>query len=49
MSIPTEGLVEDGFSFLLSVAVLAFFWFHGWRRRVHGTDVGTGQRHRKAV
>ena len=40
--IPTEGLIEDGFSFLLLSGVLALFWFHGWRRR--GAPDGDGAR-----
>lgn len=32
-SVITERVIEDGFSFLLLVAALAFLWFHGWRRR----------------
>ena len=28
----TDGLIEDGFSFLLLIAVLALFWFRPWRR-----------------
>jgi hypothetical protein len=26
-----DRVIEDGFSFLLFIAVLAFFWFHPWR------------------
>lgn len=29
---PSGQVIEDGFSFLLLAAVLAFFWFHGWHK-----------------
>jgi len=33
----TGRVIEDGFSFLLLVAVLAFLWFHrGYHRRLGG-------------
>lgn len=35
-SVITERVIEDGFSFLLLVAALAFLWFHGWHRRPSG-------------
>ena len=34
----TERVLEDGFSFLLLVAVLAFLWFHGRHGRRSGRD-----------
>jgi hypothetical protein len=46
MLTPTEGLIEDGFSFVLLIAVLAFFWFHGWHRTAHKTGA---ERHKKAA
>jgi hypothetical protein len=49
MLIPTEGLIEDGFSFLLLVAVLAFFWFHGWHRGGRATGAEPAEPHKKAA
>jgi hypothetical protein len=49
MLIRAEGLIEDGFGFFVFVGVLAFFWFHGWRRIVHSSGVGKPEAHKKAA
>jgi hypothetical protein len=36
-----ERVIEDGFSFLLLIAVLAFLWFHDWHRRRPGSSEPT--------
>jgi hypothetical protein len=39
-----ERVIEDGFFFLLLVAVLAFLWFHRWRRRSAGGELTQSKR-----
>lgn len=54
-----DRVIEDGFSFLLFIAVLAFFWFHPWRHhwashpgekalRRHPANDSTGTRQKAA-